>query len=156
VKKRSKYKPKGVVLDAMAHVKSGLQSLRCVGDQITILRIKNHGALSSLANGDASKDDADIIITAMNIADALIRMGVGEPHAKEMRQAQDAILSMARRGVANGYKFGFNTEELEAVNWAMEIHEAQLDAINIGQLEKAVDMVKKIIMGGGTRKVTAI
>lgn len=154
MRKQSKYKPKNVVLDTMWHVKSGFRPVSGTGDAVMILRIKNHGALTAIAKGEGTRQDVDIIISSMNIAEALVRMGIGNPHKADMREAQDAILAMARRGIEKGDRFVFTWPELKAVNYAMEIHEAQLDAINVSQLEKAVDMVKKIIMGGGTRKIT--
>ena len=153
MRKRSKYKPRGVVLDTMGHVKSGFRPVSDTGDAVMILRIKNHGALTAIAKGDGTRQDIDIIISAMNIAEALIRMGIGNPHEADMREAQDAMLTMARRGVEKGDRFVFTGQELSAVNFAMEIHEAQLDTITIVQLEKAVAMVKRIIMGGGSRRV---
>jgi hypothetical protein len=137
----------------MAHVKSGFAPVSGVGDAVTILRIKNHGALAAIAKGEGTRQDVDIIISSMNIAEALVKMGIGNPHEADMRDAQDAILAMAKRGVEKGDRFVFTGQELSAVNFAMEIYEAQLDTITIVQLEKAVAMVKRIIMGGGSRMV---
>jgi hypothetical protein len=35
----------------------------------------------------------------------------------------------------------------------MEIHDAQLEIINVAQLEKAVDYVKTVIRSGGARRI---
>jgi hypothetical protein len=145
MRKRSKYKPKGVRLDNMAWLKQGMQPMR-ENQHITSLRIKNHAALLDMAQGRGNRDSIDILIACMNVAEALYRVNpeLGLQYCVEIRAAQDAIVAMSRRGIEKG-KFLFTGPELQAMNTGMEVHDAQLDACVIAELEKALDLVAREI-----------
>jgi hypothetical protein len=138
MRKRSKYRPKGVRLDNMAWVQSGLRRVEDVSASATI-KIRNHDAMNTLRLGNATKAEIDIIIAALNIAEALARQGVGSDWLPELRAAQDALLTLARRGLTS--RFIVRADELTALNLAMEIHDAQLEAVTVKQLETAMEFV---------------
>jgi hypothetical protein len=71
-------------------------------------------------------------------------MRIGDDWKDEIRAAQDALLAMGRRGVETG-KFILRGPELTSFNLAMEIHDAQLDACTVAELEKAMDVVEAIV-----------
>jgi hypothetical protein len=142
MRKRSKYKPKGVRLDNMAWVQSGLRRVEDVSASATI-KIRNHDAMNTLRLGNATKAEIDIIIAALNIAEALARQGVGSDWLPELRAAQDALLTLARRGLTS--RFIVRADELTALNLAMEIHDAQLEAVTVKQLETAMDFVAETV-----------
>jgi hypothetical protein len=142
MRKRSKYKPKGVRLDNMAWVQSGLRRVEDVSASATI-KIRNHDAMNTLRLGNATKAEIDIIIAALNIAEALARRGVGGDWLPELRTAQDALLTLARRGLTS--RFIVRADELTALNLAMEIHDAQLEAVTVKQLETAMDFVAETV-----------
>ena len=144
MRKRSKYRPKGVRLDVMAWVKSGLMPINDVPHAAVNLRIRNHSALAAVTQGKATKDDIDDLVGAVNVTEALAMLGKGKDWADEIRAGQEAVLAMARRGLERG-RFLFTGPELTAVNLAMEIHDAQLDACNVQELEQALDLVEKTI-----------
>ena len=54
MRKRSKYRPKGVRIDTMAYVMSGIKKFDDVSISID-LRIKNHTALDLLCTGKSNK-----------------------------------------------------------------------------------------------------
>jgi len=142
MRKRSKYKPKGVRLDNMAWVQSGLRRVEDVSASATI-KIRNHDAMNTLRLGNATKAEIDIIIAALNIAEALARRGVGGDWLPELRAAQDALLTLARRGLTS--RFIVRADELTALNLAMEIHDAQLEAVTVKQLETAMEFVAETV-----------
>lgn len=144
-KPRKKYKPKGVRLDVMAWVKSGMLKIDQVNHAGVTLKIKNHAALASITQGIGKRDDIDIVIAAMNITEALALLGKGKDWHPEIRAAQDAILDMGKRGLANGDRFVFTGPEMQAVNLAMDVHDAQLDECTVGELEKALALVENEI-----------
>jgi hypothetical protein len=92
------------------------------------------------------------LITAFNITEALAMMRIGEDWKDEIRAAQDALLAMGRRGVETG-KFILRGPELSIFNLAMEIHDAQLDACTVSELEKAIDIVNSIVRAKGARMI---
>ena len=139
MRKRSKYRPKGVIRDPMSHVISGMKR---VGDLSsgTTLMIMNHDALDRARRGLAERKDLDVLIAAMNMAEALIRMRIGDDWRNEIRAAQDALFAVGSRGVETG-KFILRGPELTSLNLGMEIHDAQLEACTVAELEKAIDIV---------------
>jgi len=153
MRKRSNYRPKGVRLDTMAWVKSGLMAVADVPEAGINLKIKNHAALASITQGKAVRDDIDVLIAAMNVAEALaITAELGTEYRAEITSAQDAIVTMGRRGLERS-RFLFTGPELTAMNLGMEIHDAQLDACTVAQLEKALDFVAREIRARRARAI---
>ncbi len=68
MRKRSKYRPKGVIQDTVGHVLGGFRLVQHTGKAVT-LKIKNHQALASMVAGTGSREDIDILIAAMNVAE---------------------------------------------------------------------------------------
>lgn len=143
MRKRSRYRPKGVRIDPIRYVIEGMKPMSSHPAALT-LRIKNHQALHSLVHGTGTRSDVDVIISAINITEALAMQGMGEDWRQLITAAQDAIYNMAKRGVERD-RFLFTGPELNAVNLAFELHDQQLDICTIAQLEKATDTVVKII-----------
>jgi hypothetical protein len=141
MRKRSKYKPKGVRLDNMSHVKSGMKSFNEMEIAVD-LRLKNHLAMESLRVGKATTNDIDMLIQAFNMTEALVRLrdDFGRDWSKEIRDAQDALLAMSRRGLETS-RFICKASELVAMRLAIEIHDAQLDRATVKDLEMAMDIV---------------
>jgi hypothetical protein len=144
-RKKSKYKPKGVRLDAVQWVINGFRNISQTGDAVLHLKIKNHESLECLRKGEATRMDIDAIISAFNMAEALARMQIGDDYAAEIKAGQDALLDAAKRGVNRDDRFVLKAAELSAINLVMEIHDAQLEITTIGELEKAMDIVTKEI-----------
>jgi hypothetical protein len=143
MRKRSKYRPKGVIYDTMNHVLSGMKVVGAISAGTT-LKIKNHAALEQVRQGRGTRDDIDVLICAFNITEALAMMRIGDDWKDEIRAAQDALLAVGRRGAETG-KFILRGPELTSFNLAMEIHDAQLDACTVAELEKAIDVVASIV-----------
>jgi hypothetical protein len=145
MRKRSKYRPKGVIQDTVSHVLGGFRLVQHTPHAVT-LKIKNHQAMASMVAGTGSRDDIDILIAAMNVTEALaIAAELGHEYRTEITAAQDAILAMAKRGLERS-RFLFTGPELTAMNLGMEIHDAQLDACTVSQLEKALDFVARELL----------
>jgi hypothetical protein len=142
MRKRSKYKPKGVRLDNMAWVQSGLRRVEDVSASATI-KIRNHDAMNTLRLGQATELELNVIISALNISEALALRDVGSDWMPELRVAQDHLLALARRGLTT--RFIVRGEELKALNLAMEIHDAQLEAVTVKQLETAMNDVRETV-----------
>jgi hypothetical protein len=156
MRKRSKYRPKGVRIDNIAYVMSGIQKFDDVDTALT-LRLKNHTALDLVCTGKATKAHIDILIGAFNMVEALARLRdeMGADWVKEIQQAQDALLAVAQRGVATEH-FICRGPEMVALKLAMEIHDAQLDAATVLDIERAVDLIEKEIRGGKARPIVKL
>jgi hypothetical protein len=140
VRKRSKYRPKGVIMDPMAYVKESLSPVEA--SYLLALRIRNHAAMMALTQGKATRDDIDLMIVMANMTEALYRMGLGRDYAEEVRQGLDALYEVGRRGASN-YKFVLRANEMGALNTLMELHDAQMDIATVGDVDRALRMVRE-------------
>jgi len=152
MRKRSKYRPRPICVDTMAWVKETLEPIR-TRNEGTTFKLRNHQAMLSLAQGAGTRPDVDVVIDALNVTEALARLDVGKDWSTEIKAAQDALLAMAARGVAAGDRFVFKGTELAAVNLAMDVHDAQLDAVNVGKLTDAIKLVRLVKRSGGARVI---
>lgn len=145
MRKRSKYRPRKVFADPVTWVINGLRQVSEHEEAIG-LKIKNHSALSDVTQGHGDRNKVDVLIAAMNMAEALytVNPDLGKQYAVEIKAAQDAIFHMARRGVDMG-RFVFTGPEMRAINTGMEIHDAQLDACTVGELEASIEYVYEAI-----------
>ena len=143
MKKRSKYRPKGVRVDSVSWVLMGLKPFSSV-DVSTDLRIKNHAAMDTLRKGDATRADIDMLIGVFNITEAYMRLRpeLGADWAEEIQAGQDALHAVGQRGAKSG-RFILKANELTAMNLVMEIHDAQLDNTTVKDMEKALDIVQQ-------------
>lgn len=156
MRKRSKYKPKGVRLDAVNWVVSGFKPV--VAHEETLnLRTKNHSSLASILAGTGTKDDVDVLIAAMNMTEALslIRYELGFDWQPEITAAQNALFEMARRGLTRK-RFLFTGLEMQAMKLAMEIHDAQIENCTIQDFEKAIDLVAKTVRTNKARRIVPV
>lgn len=144
MRKKSSYKPKGIRIDAVNWVVSGLKPISSAGDALVTLKAKNHSALSEITQGRGNKDQIDVLIAAMNMCEAYAIHGKGIDWIPEIRQAQDAIFNMGKRGIEKN-RFLFTGEEMKAINLGMDIHDAQLEESTIKELENMIDYVTKQI-----------
>ena len=156
MRKRSKYKPRKVFADPVSWVINGFKPMSESGEAVS-LKIKNHLALSDITQGQGDKNKVDVLIAAMNMAEALhiVNPALGKEYAPEIKAAQDAIYMMAKRGVAKG-RFVFTGPEMQAMNTGMEVHDAQLDACTIGELEQAIKYVYEAIKHRRARAIVEV
>ena len=140
-------------LDTLTWVINGFKPVSATGSAVLDLKIKNHSALEALRTGQAKRYDIDSIISALNVSEALARLGIGHEYKDEIKEGQDALLELSRRGINRDDRFVAKASELMAINYGMELHDAQLDITTIAQLEKALDMV---VLEIKSRKARAI
>jgi len=153
VRKKSKYKPKGVRTDNMTWVMSSIKPFKEISAG-TDLRIKNHDAMDKLRRGVADKTDMDVLIGAANMCEGYMRLRdeFGKDWSTEIRAGQDALLAVARRGLDSN-KFICKAPELVAINLILEIHDAQLEQSTVQDMERALAIVEKDQRHGKARSV---
>lgn len=154
MRKRSKYRPKPIRLDTVAYVASGFKKVGTLPEAGVNLKLKNHEALDSILRGQGNRDQCDVLIAAFNVAEALWRLNadLGEAHAPDIKAGQDAILSMAKRYIRTG-SMAFTGPEMAEVKYTMQIHDAQLDACTVREMEHAIDFVTKELMANRARTI---
>ena len=140
MRKRSKYRPKGVIMNPIAYVMESMTPVARHESFLIDLKIKNHSAMASLTQGKAVRADIDALIAMSNICEALYRMGFGREYDDVVRHGSDALYAVGRRGAETG-KFILRSEEMNSLNNLMELHDAQMDVINIRDMEHAFKIV---------------
>jgi predicted hydrolase (HD superfamily) len=146
MRKKSNYKPKGVRLDNMAWVQSSLKKVGTLPTAGLALKLKMHEALAAMLNGIATRSDVDALISAVNVAEALIkvRADLGRDWAVEIKAAQDAIHDMGVRCYKRD-KFLFTGPEMSAVKVVVELHDQQIDDCTVREMEQALFIVDEVI-----------
>lgn len=156
MRKQSKYRPKGVRVDAVNWVLSGLKPV-VAHTEVLNLRTKNHSAMASMLAGTGTRDDVDILIAAINMTEALslIRGELGIDWKQEINAAQNALFTMAQRGLTKN-RFLFTGPEMQALKLAMEIHDAQIEQSTIQDFEKALALVNQTILSNKARRIVSL
>jgi hypothetical protein len=155
MRKRSKYKPKGINPDNISYVLSGFRKVATLPIAGTKLLTRNHSALEEILHGRGTHEHVDVLIAAMNMCETLAHMGLGEDWKKEILDAQQAVYNLAQRGIS-GKKFVFTGPEMSIVKQMMELHDRQLEECTVAQMEKALDVVSEFIRLGKAKKIKAL
>jgi hypothetical protein len=144
MKKKSKYKPRGVRYDNISWIIAGMKKVGTLPTAGVALKLKNHEALDSILTGQGTKEHVDMLISAVNMAEAMtrIRDDLGRDWAEEIRAAQDAVYSMGVRGYEKG-SFLFTGPEMTAVKLIMDLHDSQLDDCTVKEMEQALFIVEE-------------
>jgi hypothetical protein len=145
MRKRSKYKPKGVRLDAMNWVVTGMTKVSAKESEYVTMHLKNMSALDSLAKGTANKKEIDICIGVINVAEALCELGVGSEYHQLVLDASSALYDVCKRSFEINDRFICRGSELSAIKLGYEVHDAQMETTTIGMLDKALDVIDKTI-----------
>jgi hypothetical protein len=146
MKKKSKYKPRGVRYDNLSWIVAGFKKVGTLPTAGVALKLKNHEALDSILTGQGTKSHVDVLIAAVNMSEAFIRVRdeLGKDWAEEIRAAQDAIYTMGRRGHERN-SFVFTGPEMTAVKLVMDLHDVQLDDCTVREMEQALFIVEEEI-----------
>jgi hypothetical protein len=144
MKKKSKYKPRGVRYDNMSWLIAGMKKVGTLPTAGVALKLKNREALDSILTGHGTKEHVDVMISAVNMAEAMtrIRADLGRDWAQEIRAAQDAVYAMGVRGHEKG-SFVFTGPEMTAVKLVMDLHDSQLDDCTVKEMEQALFIVEE-------------
>ena len=145
MRKKSKYKPKGVRLDTLNYVITGLTKVSAKESEYVTMHLKNMSALDSLAKGTASKREMDIVIGVINVAEALCELGVGVEYHQLVLDASSALYDVCKRSFEINDRFICRGEELSAIKTGYEVHDAQMEVTTIGMLDKALEVIDKTI-----------
>ena len=153
MRKRSSYKPRQIRADAHLWVIAGMKPV-AETDAIIVVRTKNHLALDAVLKGKATRQDIDELISAINMTEALSKLDIGNDWSVEINEAQQSMLTMCRRGIANGDRFVFTGPEMQTVKLAMQVHDAQLDRCSIKEMEQALSLVYMAIINRHATVIT--
>ena len=137
MRKRSKYRPKGVRLDTIGYVMESIKPVAKHESYLLDLKIKNSEAMVALMRGSAVKGDMDTLIAMSNIVEALYQLGFGAEYKDVAVDGREAILNIIHRAVTTK-RFVPTSEQIKALQNLMELHDAQMDVITIKDMERAL------------------
>ena len=143
MRKRSKYRPKGLLPDPVNWVLAGMKPFTSIALS-TDARIRNHDAMDTLRRGDANKATIDVLIGAFNMCMAytMLRPELGADWKDEIKAGLDALHAVGQRG-AQGGRFILKANELVAMNLVMELHDTQLQSTTVRDMELALEIVER-------------
>ena len=147
MRKRSKYRPKGVLLNPMGYVKDGLAPMTEHPDQLVTLRLKNHAAMVALLQGKAGVSQMSMLIAMYNITEALHKMGFGKEYADEVTAGRQTLTDIVQRSHTVG-KYVPTGPEIAVLNTLMELHDAQMDVVTVREMDIAIKLAQKEITSG--------
>jgi len=140
MRKRSKYRPKPVIVNPMGYVIESMTPVALHDSFMVDLKLTNHMAMATLTQGNATKADINVLINALNVMESLWRLGFGVEYRSVVDTGLRALRSVGARGVESN-KFILKADEMAALNEAMELHDAQLEVITVKDMERAVRIV---------------
>jgi hypothetical protein len=152
MRKKSKYKPKGIRTDNMTWVVSGMKNVADVPDAGTKLMLRNHVAFDEIIAGRGNIEHADMLIHMVNMCEALAELQLGRDWLPEIREAQDALYAMGQRGIS-GKKFLFTGEEMNIMRQILELHDEQLRNCPVKLMEKALNEIAKDYVHNKMRRI---
>lgn len=142
MRKRSKYRPKGIIENPLSYVLESVKTVASHSSYLLDLRIKNSAAMASLMQGKADKADIDVLVAMSNIVEALYLLGFGKEYGEVAIGGREAILRIVHRAVEIK-RFTPTAADIAALNDLMELHDAQMDVITIGDMERALQLARK-------------
>lgn len=139
-KRNKKYVPKTIVQNPLNYFMGGLKKID--ENHLVELNIKNHSAMFNICSGKGQKFDFDQLVGMINMALILTELHFDNQYHAMLIQARDSLHSVGMR-----YRkinvFVFAGGEMQALNDALEVHEAQLKAVRVIDVERAYDEVQR-------------
>lgn len=145
LKRNKKYKPKAVVLNPINYFMGGLK--RIEEGHLVELNSKNHAAMLCICNGTGTKEHFDQLTGMQNMALVLTEMHFDNQYLQLLYAGRDALHSLGQRYLKH-QKFILTGEEMQKINNVLEIHEAQLEALRIIDIERAYDEIQRRLKHG--------
>lgn len=140
-KPRKKYRPKPL-MNPLIVVADNIRPVARHDDYLINLQLYNSAAMYALTHGTATRKDMDAVIAMNNICVALCELGFGKEHAGVATDAREAIIAVAYRALKLDGRFVPTGQEIQALNTLMELHDAQMDAITVKDMENALKLAK--------------
>ena len=151
--RNKKYRPRMVVGNPIAHILGGLQ--RAGGDNLRMVEGRNHAAMHCIVHGHGTLELWDQLVGMINMANVLCELGTGSEYRAELMAGRDALAALVARWRKTG-TWVFTGGEMQSMNLALEVHEAQLEISRVIDVERAADeVIRRIQHNINTQQVAA-
>lgn len=148
---RKAYRPRPVVRDTMAFVRKSLTPLRDHDDYVLNWKSSVHGSMHSLVRGIAVQQDVDSLLAAHHVCEALLKTGMGADYRQLLVASSAALRGLTDRAAQLG-RFSVRETELAALNDMIDLHDALMEHVTVGQIDKALVLAKSEILAGRARR----
>lgn len=137
--RKKRYRPRNLLRDPVTFVLN-----RAKGDSEQMLKAKtrNHAALQQFTRGTATPSDWAEVDSAMLMARALDSAVFSGEYTNDIAAAKVALDDAWARYQRLG-SLGFTGPQLQAVNHAMDVHDAQLEQVTTDELMRAARAAKE-------------
>jgi hypothetical protein len=126
----------------MGFVMENLSPVRSHTAFMLDLKIKNHAALEALTKGNATRADIDTLVAMVNMSEAFARLGFGDAYSDVVLAGLQALRHVGKRGAVSG-SFILKAHEMNALNTAMELHDAQMEVVTLKDMDAAIALVRE-------------
>lgn len=149
MRKRSKYRPKPQYANPVERALENVRPITKHEHYVIELKTINMSALAALMKGEATSDHINVLIGMHNIAEAMMKNGVGPQFGAITDASFVALKALVARRERVG-KFVPTGPELQALKDLLELHDAQLDAgVSVQRMEEILKGAKKGIDTSG-------
>lgn len=155
MRKRSKYKPRPVLVDPVGFVVESVKPIVEHDNYVLDWKLKNNVAFAALMRGEATKVEMDTLAAAHNITDALLVILDGKDIDGTVARSAVAIMDICDRANA-GKGVAMKAAEMQAMRDLMALHDELMDVVTLGQMEKAIAYAKKEIAAGRANRIKAL
>ena len=116
-------------------------------------QLKAAAGLEAIMRGTAVKDHVSDVIAAHNMVVALQRFKTGDEYRAITLASSDALVSIAERFNKFGH-YGATGLEIKALQDLRELHNAQLEATCVGDVQRAYEFAINVHRSSGARKLS--
>ncbi|RSZ60005.1 hypothetical protein HF313_14920 [Massilia atriviolacea] len=143
--RNKRYRPKPVSLNPLSEVFGGMSGDHA--SHLRVLNIRNHAAMAALTTGTGGREEWDLLVGAINIANVMCEQGIGDEFRAETIAGRDALMAVGKRAMTMG-RFVFRGDELAAMNKALACHDTQLENVRAIDIDRASNEVIRRIRHG--------
>jgi hypothetical protein len=147
MRKRSKYRPIARLENPIGWVIERMKPAISASEWLITLKLRNHGALLAMMDGTANLRHADDTIAAHAMCHVLASRGFGVEYKPVVDAAHHAIVSFCERHKRVG-RYGLTGSEIAALRDLLELHDQQIGATTIGEVEDAIAAASALIKSG--------
>ena len=147
------YKPKGALVNPIEWAVAGAHTLM-LGQQEAFIKPVDD-AIDLLRQGIATRDDWNMVASAMNIAVALADLQICPNFVPDFERAQEALRVIAGRMIQRGTSTCYSAE-LEALREARDMYRIQLRYCTQAESSRAIKRVKDTHRSGGMQDMAKL
>ena len=126
--------PKYVAQNPMRTFLGGMSDTHAGPLQMT--KLANHTAMSNMARGVGDYNDWFRLNSAINMALVMSEQGIGAEYTQEFVAASHAMLACVRRATKTE-RYLFTGDEIQAMNTALDSHDAQCTCVRFIDIDRA-------------------